>query len=356
MRTALLAAIAGASVVSSPAAAETYAFVSLAGEKKIASYRMDPETGRLALAAETAVEGAPGSLVADASGRHLFVALRGTRKLAGYRIDRATGRLTLASTVDVKADPSYVGLDRSGRYLLSAFYQAGKVMVHRLGADAAIEPEPTAEVHTVRTAHSAVPDPSNRLIYVPHVDPNAVFQFAFDAATGRLRPADVPRVTAPASAGPRHLRIHASGKWAFTSDELGSSITRYALDPSTSRLTPVETLSTLPAGFQGSNTCAEVKIHPNGRFVYVSNRGHDSIAAFAVRPEDGSLHAIGTTPTEKTPRSFDLDPSGRFLYAAGQDGTRIASYAVDPATGKLTPGSVYEVGKQPFWVLLVDVR
>lgn len=336
-----------------PASAGTFAFVSLAGEKKIAAYRMEAASGRLARAEETVVDGAPGSLATDAGRRHLFVALRGSGKLASYRIDGTTGRLTLVSLIPVKADPSFVGVDQSGKYLLSAFYQAGKVMVHRIGPDAALDPTPAAEVMTAPTAHSAVPDPTNRRVYVPHVTPNAVFQFAFDAATGRLAPLGMPRAMSPAGAGPRHLRLHPTGKWAYTSDESGSSVTQWAFDPIGGMLSAFETLSTLPPGFQGSNSCAEVKLHPSGRFVYVSNRGHDSIAAFAVNGENGRLSPLGQTPTEKTPRSFDLDPSGRFLFAAGEGGTRLAAYAVDGQTGRLTAREVYEVGKRPFWVLLV---
>ncbi|MGV3722559.1 MAG: lactonase family protein, partial [Actinomycetota bacterium] len=309
--------------------------------------------GRLTRAEETAVDGVPGSLTTDAARRHLFVALRGSGKLASYRIDAATGRLTLVSLIPVQADPSYVGVDHSGKFLLSAFYQAGKVMVHRIGPEGALDPTPATQVVTAPTAHSAVPDPSNRRVFVPHVAPNAVFQFAFDAATGRLAPLGMARAMAPAGAGPRHLRLHPTGKWAYTSDESGNSVTQYALDPIGGMLSALETLSTLPPGFPGSNSCAEVKIHPSGRFLYVSNRGHDSIAAFAVNGENGRLTALGQTATEKTPRSFDLDPSGRFLFAAGEGGTRLATYAVDGQTGRLTAREVYEVGKKPFWVLLV---
>jgi 6-phosphogluconolactonase len=336
-----------------PASAGTFAFVSLAGESKVVAYRVDTSSGRLTRAEETVVDGAPGSLTTDAARRHLFVALRGSGKLASYRIDGATGRLTLVSLIPVQADPSYVGVDHSGKYLLSAFYQAGKVMVHRIGPDAALDPSPAAQVVTAPTAHSAVPDPSNRRVFVPHVAPNAVFQFAFDAATGRLAPLATARATAPAGAGPRHLRLHPTGKWAYTSDESGSSVTQYAHDPIGGMLSALETLSTLPPGFQGSNSCAEVRIHPSGRFLYVSNRGHDSIAAFAVNGENGRLTPLGQTATEKTPRSFDLDPTGKFLFAAGEGGTRLATYAVDAQSGRLTAREVYEVGKRPFWVLLV---
>jgi 6-phosphogluconolactonase len=338
-----------------PAATPTYAYVSIAGESKIAIYRVDAQSGKLQKSGETAVDGAPGSLTTDSRRRFLFVALRGTGKLASFRIDPATGGLTQISIVSVNTDPSYVGLDRSERYLLSAYYAAGKVMVHPLAPDGTISATPSADVVTEKTAHSAIPTSSNRFVFVPHVVPNAVFQFAFDATTGRLSPNAVPRAAAPAGAGPRHLKFDPAGKFVYTSNESGSSVSLYQVDADSGTLSVKQTLSTLPAGFQGENTCAEVKVHPSGKFVYVSNRGHESIAVFSVDPTTGMLTARGQTPTEKEPRSFDLDPDGRYLYAAGEGGTRAAAYRVDPQTGALTPIEGYEVGKRPFWILIVPM-
>src|SRR5436190_12026147 len=157
-------------------------------------------------------------------------------------------------------------------------------------------------VHTVataQTAHCAFTDRDNRFVFVPHVTPNAVFQFSLDAATGKLTDAGKAPGSA-AKAGPRHLAFHPTQALAFTSDEVGNSITayRFAAD---SGLKPVQTLSTLPADFKEKNTTAEVKVHPAGKFVWVSNRGHDSLAGFAVAA-DGKLSALGPTPTEATPR------------------------------------------------------
>ena len=130
-------------------------------------------------------------------------------------------------------------------------------------------------------------------------------------------------------------------------------MTAYALDPKGGTLRPLQTVSTLPEDFRGTNACAEIKIHPSGRFVYTSNRGHDSIACFKVDARDGKLTALGQEPTEKTPRSFDLDPEGRFLYAAGEASGKVAAYRVDPTSGALQRFATYEVGRQPWWVLAV---
>ena len=128
----------------------------------------------------------------------------------------------------------------------------------------------------------------------------------------------------------------------------------YALDEKMGALRALQTLSTLPNDFKGTNACAEIKLHPSGRFAYISNRGHDSIAKFSV-DDDGKLSALGQTPTEKTPRSFDMELSGKYLYAAGESSGKLAAYRIDAKTGDLTRFASYEVGKMPWWVMGVKM-
>src|SRR5262249_22349118 len=255
--------------------------------------------------------------------------------LASFRLDPATGKLKPIGTVQLPKgeNAAFVGTDRTGRWLLSASYAAGKVVVHKLGDDGTIQAPAVQTVVTAKTAHCAVTDPGNRFVFVPHVTPNAVFQFRLDAATGHLTEAGKAAGGAD-KAGPRHLAFHPMRNLAFTSDESGSSITAYRFDPAAG-LKPVQTLSTLPTDFKGANTTAEVKVHPRGKFVWVSNRGHDSLAGFAI-DSTGKLSALGQTPTEKTPRSFDIEPDGRFLLAAGEGSGKLAVYRIDTDTGKLT--------------------
>src|SRR5262249_22133699 len=191
----------------------------------------------------------------------------------------------------------------------------------------------------------------NRFVFVPHVTPNAVFQFRLDAKSGKLTEAK----KAPGGtdkAGPRHLAFHPTLDFAFTSNEQGSSITAYPFSPREG-LKPVQSLTTLPADYKGPNTTAEVKVHFSGKFVWVSNRGHDSLAGFAINAQSGKLTALGQTRTEKTPRSFDLSPDGRFLLAAGEGSGKLAVYRVDVATGKLTLLRTWDVRKSLTWVLAI---
>jgi 6-phosphogluconolactonase len=220
--------------------------------------------------------------------------------------------------------------------------------VHRL-KDGAIETPPVQTLETAKTAHCIATDSDNRYLFVPHVAPNAVFQFQFDAETGKLTPAD-RAAGGTDKAGPRHLAFSPKHNLAFSSDETGSSITAYRLDPS--GLKREQTLSTLPPDFKGKNTTAEVKVHPSGKYVWVSNRGHDSLAGFAI-DRSGKLAALGHTPTEKTPRSFEIDPDGRHVFGAGEGSGKLAVFQVDERTGKLARLHTYDVGKSLTWVMAV---
>jgi 6-phosphogluconolactonase len=334
--------------------ADTFVYVSMAPEEKIQVFRLDPKEGKLAAVEAVAVEGAPGSLAVDPKRKFLFASLRTSSSLASFRLDAETGKLKPISTAALPKgeNAAFVGTDRTGRWLLSASYAAGKVVVHGIKDDGAIETPAVQTIETAKTAHSAFFDRDNRFVFVPHVTPNAVYQFRLDVATGKLT--DAGKAPGGAEkAGPRHLAFHPTQNLAFTSDEQGSSITAYRFDPA-SGLKPLQTLSTLPADFKGSNTTAEVKVHPGGKFVWVSNRGHDSLAGFSI-DETGKLTAMGQTPTEKTPRSFDVTPDGRFVLAAGEGSGKLAIYEVDPATGKLTRLRTEEVGKSLTWVMAIKL-
>jgi 6-phosphogluconolactonase len=335
------------------AAAETFVYVSMAPEQKIQIFRLDAKDGQLTPVDALKVDGAPGALGLDPDKKLLFASLRTTSSLASFRIDGATGKLTHVSTAALPKDENaaFVGTDRSGRWLLSASYAAGKIVVHRLEAGGMIQTPPVDTVTTTKTAHCTATDPANRFVFVPHVAPNAVYQFRLDAKTGKLTDAGKAAGGTP-KAGPRHLAFHPKLSMAFSSDEQGSSITAYRFDAE-SGLTPVQTLSTLPADFSGKNTTAEVKVHPSGKFAWVSNRGHDSLAGFAIDPASGKLTSLGQTPTEKTPRSFDIDPDGRFVLGAGEGSGKLAVYRVEASTGALTRLHTQDVGKSLTWVLMV---
>jgi 6-phosphogluconolactonase len=336
-----------------PLRAGNVVYVSVARDKKIAVYGQDPRIGQLTHTRDVAIAGEPGALTTDAKKRYLFAALRSEGKLSAFRIDPGTGALTHLNTVPAGADPAQISVDGSDEFLLTAYYVAGKVTVHRI-REGRLSPEPVQTIATAKMAHAIVPDPSNRFVFVPHTGPNVIFQFRFDSRKGELTATEPNQLKTPPNTGPRHLVFSPGKPVAYVSNEQGGSVTVYDLNAGTGTLKPVQTLSTLPAGFRDTNACAEIRIHPTGRSVYVANRGHDSIACFQA-DDKGRLRSLGQTATEKTPRSFDIDPTGRFLYAAGESSGKLAAYAIDPKTGELRHNTTYDVGRMPWWVMAVEL-
>jgi 6-phosphogluconolactonase len=334
--------------------ADTFVYVSMASEQKIQGCRLGTRDGVLTPLEAVSVAGQPGSLAVDPRKKLLVASLRSTSSLASFRLDPASGKLKLIGTAQLPKgeNAAFVATDRTGRWLLSASYNGGKAVVHRLTDDGRIQ---TPAVHTAavaKTAHSVITDRDNRWVFVPAVQPNAVFQFRLDAETGKLTEAG-KAAGGKENAGPRHIAFHPTLEVAYTADEKGSSVTAYSFNGKAG-LKPAQNLSSLPADFKGLNVPADVKVHPNGKFLWITNRGHDSLAGFAIDGR-GRLTTLGHTPTEKNPRSFDIDPDGRFLLAAGEDSGGLTVYRVDSKTGKLSKANTYKVGKSVTWVLVVNV-
>ncbi|MBI2506262.1 MAG: lactonase family protein [Candidatus Latescibacteria bacterium] len=334
----------------------TYLYLSLAGENKIAIYTLDPNTGKLSHLEDLALASGPGPLAADPAGRYLYASLRSIRQLASFAIDQGSGLLKHLGSVSLISDPCCLSVDRRGRFVLSAYYRAGAAAVYRLDDRGAALEQPAMWISTAPCAHSIFTDPANRYAFLPHVaQTNAICQFRFDEETGYLTSNPLFKVVPPPNTGPRHYVYHPLLPVVYFDNEQGSSVTAYHLDITQGTLSPFQTFSTLPADFSGENTCAQIRIHPEGKFLYASNRGHDSIACYAIDAQTGQLTSLGQQPTEQTPRDFNLDPQGRYLYAAGQASGQLAAYHIDPASGQLTPIETYTVGKSPTWVLPLEL-
>src|SRR5262249_38874450 len=291
LATAALTPAASAGEPKQPGGGDTVVYVSVAAEKRIAVYLMDRATGKLTHRGDAKLDGKPGALAVDLGRRSLFAALRAEGKLDSFRIDPWTGALTHVSAVPAGPDPAHLSTDGAGRSLLPAYYVEAKVTVQAIGKEGALGEKPLQSTPTADKAHAIVPDPSGRHVFVPHTGPDAIFQFAFDAKTGRLTAGSPAKLTTPKGTGPRHLVFHPSKPIAYVANEQGGSVTVYALDPKAGTLSPLQTVSTLPKEFTGTNACAEIRVHPSGKFLYVSNRGHDSIACFAL-DDDGKVSAL----------------------------------------------------------------
>lgn len=333
----------------------SWLFVSLLQEKTIVTFQRDPKTGELSRRGETECPAEPAFLSVSPDSKTLFASFRSSGELASFRIDPTKGSLQAISVVKGGDDPAYLLSDNRGRFLLSAYYLANKVTVHRLRDDGSISDSPLQTISTAQRAHGLVLDSKNKMAFVPHTGANRIFQFRFDQAKGRLTASSPAYVAAPgADDHPRHIVLHPSDRWAYTSNEAGDSVGVYQVDRATTTLRHIQTASTLPAGFDGAgNATARCEITPDGRFVYVANRGHDSIACFAIDQLTGRVKSLGQEPTEKTPRSFSIAPDGKFLYAAGQGSGRVAAYRIKH-DGTLDRFATYESGPVSWWALAVD--
>ena len=332
----------------------TYVYVSLQGDDKILRFVMDPADGRLTQRHEIEVSGGPAPLALDPARRRMYVGRRGERLMSSFDIDPDTGDLSMTGTVPLEGEPNFVATDRSGNFLFSSYYFIGKVAVHPLDARGALGAPAVHWLDTATGAHSIQADASNRFVFVPHIEnrgPNAVFQFRFDERSGELTPNAPPAAKPEGADGPRHLCFHPDKDLVYTSNEQGCSVTAWAFDRDSGTLSPVQTVSTLPADFDGRNSCSQIQITPSGRFLYAPNRGHNSVASFALDEATGLLTATGRVAAEPVPRAFGLDPSGSFVFASGLESGRLTSYRVDGESGTLTPLETYELGETPMWVL-----
>ncbi|HEY1692398.1 MAG TPA: beta-propeller fold lactonase family protein [Polyangiaceae bacterium] len=300
---------------------------------------VDTATGAITPAGEVTSFGtAPSFLAVDAASKHLYAVDENTPGQVGaYSIDATTGALTFQNAVASGGDgPPYVGLDPQGKWVLVANYTSGTVAVLPVKADGSLG----AAVHTAspgQLAHMMVADPADHFVFVPCKGSDYVAQYVFDASTGNLTANQVPTMATAAGAGPRHLAFHPNGTIAYLVNETDSTVEELSFDALAGTLAPIQTASTLAPGFTGTNTAAEVHVHPSGAWLFVSNRGDDSIATF---PLDASGR-IGTPTFTKsggaTPRDFALDPTGTFLYAANETTGNVVAFRFDAASGTLTP-------------------
>jgi 6-phosphogluconolactonase len=283
-------------------------------------------------------------------------------EVSAFVVDPTSGRLThLNRQPSHGALPCYVSLDPQGRFVFVANYGDGVLAVFpvqedgRLGAASHVVQHEGSSIHPRRQqgphAHSVRYEPRGDLVLACDLGMDKVMLYRLDPA-GRLVPSDPPFVAVHPGGGPRHVDFDPGGRYVFVNNEIDSTLTSFAYEPARGTLREVDTASTLPEGFRGRNSTAQVLVHPNGRFVYVSNRGHDSIAVFEVDEATGRLIPRGQESTGgRTPRHFNLHPTGALLLAANQDSDTVVAFRVDPETGRLTPTGQVAETKAPVCVI-----
>jgi 6-phosphogluconolactonase len=319
----------------------------------ILTYAVDNETGKLTEVQSLEVPGRGGPLALSHDNQTLYAALGNPSRLLPMPRNTVTGELGMLEPTPVPVHPTYLDIDATGRYAITASYGPGEVNTYAINEDRTVAQGPIQTTQTARTAHASLIDPSNRFVYIPHTVPNAIYQFRFDQNTGRLSP-NQPIVVEGAGPkndpqGPRHYTYHPTLGVVYFVNELDSSVSAYKWDKTTGRLQRFQSLSTLPQRWEERNTCADIHVTPDGKFLYASNRGHDSIAAYRL-DADGHMSLIDFFSTEAVPREFAIDLNGRYLYAAGLRSNKLAAFSIDPLSGRLDRIGTYETPEGPIWV------
>jgi 6-phosphogluconolactonase len=324
----------------------------------ITVYRIDPASGQWSEVQVLRDLVNPSWLTLDREQRFLYAAHGDGSEASAFAIDRDTGRLTLLNRQPTNGRNGVrLGIDASSRFAVVANYSTGTVAVLPINPDGALgrltdlvplegKPGPHRTEQASSHPHDVVVDPRGRFIVVPDKGLDATFVFRLDTVRGKLVAAEPASVASRPGAGPRHADFHPSKPLLYQINELDSTVTTFKLDTERGELMPLQTITTLPPSFTGTSTTSEITVAPSGRFVYGSNRGHDSIAIFAVDDATGVLSPVGWEPTQgRAPRFFALDPSGAFLYAANQNSDTIVAFSVDQNTGRLKPtGQVVKTG------------
>jgi 6-phosphogluconolactonase len=381
-RTAVSAALATLLTigVASMSAAATFVYVSDADDATIDAYIMDMTTGALTSIgkAEAGKTVMPMAVAPDKEFLYAVVRSQPTRVLT-YAIDGNTGALTQKAKAPLPDSMAYVSTDRSGRFLFTASYGGDKIAVSPIGPDGLVTAEAIQVLPTGRNAHSILADRTNRFVYSANLGANQVLQFAFDAATGKLTPLDPPAVKPEPGHGPRHLAFSPDDKFLYVLNELSGHVTQYAIDGTKGTLTIVDSVPSVPPelGMKWGQPqapvgaapaaqakpdekppiwAADLRLTPNGKFLYSTERNTDKIALFRVAPDTGKLTYVTNFATERQPRGINIDPSGQYLVASGEKSDRLSVYRIDQASGKLSDPMRYPVGKGANWIEIVEVK
>src|SRR5580692_1517826 len=363
MRLAMLGITLGGASAPLHAASSYLAYVgtyTASSSKGIYSFRFDPATGQLKPMGVAAELPNPSFLATDPQHRFLYAvtemgpepgadSYKKNGWVSSFSIDRKTGALTFLNKVDAGGGGScHLVVDKTGKMLFVANYGSGSVASFAIKADGSIGDRTGFDQHHGSSidrarqegphAHAVVLSPDNRFLFVPDLGTDQVKIYRVDAVKGTFTPNNPPFATVKAGLGPRHFTFGRGAKFAYAVCEMGSSVAVFSYDPAKGSLTPVQTISNLPSDFKGQDDSAEIEVDRSGRFLYASNRGNDSITAFAIDPVKGTLTNVQVVPTQgNMPRNFAIDPTGKYLIAANQKSNNMVVFSIDPKDGQLKP-------------------
>ncbi len=332
---------------------KTFVYFSLRSSNAVKIYELS--NGKLLLSDSITVTGGPASMVQHPSKKYLYIAQREAKTISTYRFDRKTGRPSCIQTINAIENPVYLSCDKTGKYLFTAYYAAGKIALYKIEKDGKLNSLPLQVESGFKTPHCILINNSNKFVFVADKDGDKISQYKFDSFWGKLIPGNPFELNTPKGTCPRHLTFSNNGRLVYFVNEVGNSVTLFELGKS-GLLKSLQTISTLPDSINVSSKTADIHLTPDNKFLYASNRGHNSIVSYSVNKLTGELKFIETIPTEKNPRSFAVDPSGNYLIAAGESSDHATYYKINKRSGKLTPAETIYLGKQPSWVEIINVN
>ena len=328
----------------------TAVYVSNADSGDISVLHLDGSSGELSPVRRVAVGGQVMPLALSPDRRFLYAARRSDPlEVLSFGIDPRSGELTPIGAAPLPHSMAFITTDRSGRFLFSASYGGQLIAVSPIGADGVVRAAQQV-LTTGPHAHAIRADPSNRFVFATSLGGGVVMQLRFDAAAGRLTANTPPLLRPHAAASPRHFVFSPDARFVYLQNELDAAIDVLAFDAASGTLRTLQTLSSLPGDFSGAPWAADLRLTPDGRFLYSSERRSSTLAAFRVDAASGALAPLGHVPTEAQPRGFNITPDGRYLIAAGQLSNRVRVHAIDAQTGALHERSPCAVGQNPNWV------
>jgi 6-phosphogluconolactonase len=333
----------------------TIVYVSNADSGDISVLALDEAGGALATLQTMPCRGVVMPMAVSPDRRVLYAARRNEPyTVLAFAIGAGDGHLQPLAEATLPASMAHIAVDGSGRWLFSASYHGNQLAMSPIDAKG----RPAAASWVMPTgpkAHAMRADPGNRFAFATSLGGGLLMQFHFDAATGSLTPNTPATVASRPGAGPRHLAFHPNGEFVYLINELDATLDVYSLDRATGTLRGLQTIGAMPPGFSAEPWAAELRLTPDGRFLYASERRSSTLAGFAVDGASGRLTPIGHWPTQLQPRGFAISPSGRHLIAAGQLSHAVGLYGIDDRTGALSLRHEHDVGHNPTWVEAVEL-
>ncbi len=338
------------------ASSKDVVYISIRGGNALLIYYLDNASGKLSVQDSIPCPGGPASMAFSSNHKFLYVSERETNSFSAYRVDKKTGRLKFINRIQAVNNPVNLEVDKAGKFLLTVYYHSGQAAVYGINKDGSLKDSPIQVISGFVNPHAIHLNQANKLAYITDKGGDKIYCYSFDSSSGVLTEIKNADVITPKGTEPRHFILDELHNRMYVINETANSVTVYSYMPETGVISKLQELSTLPSGGRNESKSADIHLSPDSRFLYASNRGHNSIAVYRINKNSRLLHLQGIYPTISKPRSFAFNSTGRYMIASDESGTQIAIHKVDQADGTLSPMKKVTVGEQPFWVLTLPLK